>query len=220
LPPDSRLAFLLFDFCFLILVMGFTRVADTQDKQIGSGIAGGDTDCWQPLLSDLIPKLYAMFMQRWPNPSLTEELVQKTVFDAVRGRHGFDPAKGSPQDWIFGIAYNNVRLELRKRASAPLLDSDTTKYLEMMDTRPLPDEVLERKEMRQRVRATLDDLPHRERDVLQARYLEGLPIADIATRMNVTPKAIYSLLYRAGVSFKQRLLGKTPDALQGNNYAK
>jgi RNA polymerase sigma-70 factor, ECF subfamily len=185
-------------------------VADKLEKQAGSGIAGGDARQWQPLLDELIPKLYAMFMQRWPNPSLAEELVQKTVFDAVRGRYGYDSAKGTPQDWVFGIAYNNIRLELRKRASRPTIDVDAAMYLQVLDTSLLPDEVLEQKEMAQRVRTTLEALPDRERDVLKVRYLEGLSIEDIAGRMSITRKAVYSLLYRAGISFRKQLIENVP----------
>jgi RNA polymerase sigma-70 factor, ECF subfamily len=195
-------------------------VADRLEKQAGSAIAGGDAHAWRSLLEELVPKLYAMFMQRWPNASLAEELTQKTVFDAVRGSRGYDAAKGSPQEWIFGIAYNNIRLELRRRASRPAITGNVTEYLDAMDTELLPDEVLEQKETAERVRATLEDLPERERDVLKARYLEGLSITDIAKQMNITDKAVYSLLYRAGISFRQRLGGRTPEAAFGDEYGK
>ncbi len=55
-----------------------------------------------------------MFLTRWPNPALAEELTQKTVFDAVRGLKSYDLTKGSPEEWITGIARNNIRLEIRK----------------------------------------------------------------------------------------------------------
>jgi len=185
-------------------------VMDDAENQAGWGIASGDAQEWRMLLDELIPKLYTMFMGRWPNPALAEELVQKTVFDAVRGRHGYDPSKGAPQDWIFGIAFNNIRMEIRKRASRPAIDVNAAMYLQALDTRLLPDEVLERKETAQQVRATLEALPARERDVLKARYLEALSIEEIAGRMGATKKAVYSLLYRAGISFRQRLVGDGP----------
>ncbi len=180
-------------------------VADDTDNLAGMGIAGGDAGQWRLLMDELVPKLYGMFMGRWPNPALAEELVQKTVFDAVRGRSGYDPAKGAPQDWIFGIAFNNIRIEIRRRASRPAIDVNAAMYLQALDTRLLPDEVLEQKEMAQRVRATLDALPDKECEVLKGRYLEGLSIEEMAGRMGVTKKAVYSLLYRAGISFRKRI---------------
>jgi len=43
--------------------------------------------------------------QKLANPSLAEELVQKTVFDAVRGRNT-STLKKAPSKMIFGIARN------------------------------------------------------------------------------------------------------------------
>jgi len=193
-------------------------VAEQSKEQAGSGISGGDAASWRELLSELIPKLYRVFMERWPNVSLAEELVQKTVFDAVRGRHGYDASKGSPEAWIFGIAYNNIRIELRKRANGPAFNGDIIKYLEVIDTELLPDEVLEQKETAQQVRAVLDRLDEKERAVLRARYLEGSSIGDIARQMNITEKAVYNLLYRAGFSFRQQILRKTSTIGQEDNY--
>jgi RNA polymerase sigma-70 factor (ECF subfamily) len=182
-----------------------------------AAIAAGDSAAWRELLNGLIPKLYKLFMTRWTNQSLAEELVQKTVFDAVRGRQSYDPAKGGPQDWVFGIAYNNIRMELRKRASAPSVNGDATKYLAAIDTQLLPDEVLEQKETAQRVRAILEKLPDREREVLKARYLQGIAIRDIAVKMNTTEKGVYNLLYRAGVSFRQQMQEMTKEEINHGN---
>jgi DNA-directed RNA polymerase specialized sigma24 family protein len=92
-------------------------VADKLNQQSWPGISNGDADVWREFLNGQIPQLYRMFLNHWPNPSLAEELAQKTVFDAVRARTSYQPTKGSPQEWIFGIARNNIRLEIRKRAS-------------------------------------------------------------------------------------------------------
>jgi RNA polymerase sigma factor (sigma-70 family) len=191
--------------------------SDKSKEHDWAAITVGDSAAWRELLHVLIPKLYRLFMTRWPNRSLAEEMVQKTVFDAVRGCRSYDPAKGGPEDWVCGIAYNNIRMELRKRASAPSVNGDAAKYLAALDTQLLPDEVLEQKEMAQRVRAIIDKLADRERDVLKARYLEQIPISQIAAKMNVTEKAVYSLLYRAGVSFRQQILEMTKEEINHGN---
>ncbi|MES0447165.1 MAG: sigma-70 family RNA polymerase sigma factor, partial [Desulfobacterales bacterium] len=146
-----------------------------------------------------------MFMRRWPNPSLAEELVQRTVFDAVRGCGSYDPSRGSPEEWIFGIARNNIRLEARKRASRPSTNGDISLYLEAIDTKPMPDEVLEQKETAVLVRSALGRLESKEQTVLRARYIEGLLSRDIARDMGITEKAVHSLLYRARISLRKEL---------------
>ena len=170
-----------------------------------AGFAQGDANIWRDFVGQQIPRLYAIFMRRWPNPSLAEELVQKTVFDAVRGRGTYDPSKGSPEEWILGIARNNISLEFRKRASRPSPNGDISKYLEAIDTKPLPDEVLERKETAAIVRSALSRLEAKEQSVLKAKYIEALPARDIAQQMDVTEKAVHSLLHRARISLREEL---------------
>lgn len=167
--------------------------------------AKGDTDVWREFIDFEIPRLYGLFMDRWPNRSLAEELLQKTVFDAVRGRGSYDPSKGSPEEWIHGIARNNIRLEIRRRASRPSINGDINSYFDAMDTKLLPDEVLERQEMTDIVRSALSRVESKERAVLEARYIEELSAAVIARQMKMTEKAVYSLLYRAKISLRKEL---------------
>ena len=167
--------------------------------------AKGDANVWREFIDLEIPQLYGLFMDRWPNRSLAEELLQKTVFDAIRGRSSYDPSKGSPEQWILGIARNNIRLEIRRRASRPSINGDISSYFNAMDTKPLPDEVLERQEMAVTVRSALSKLESKEKEVLEAKYIEELSANDIARQMNTTEKAVYSLLYRAKISLRHEL---------------
>ncbi|MGA2070093.1 MAG: RNA polymerase sigma factor [Sedimentisphaerales bacterium] len=181
------------------------QVEQEPKKHACSGLVEGDSGAWQQLLQQIIPQLYGMFLKSWPNPSLAEELVQKTVFDAVRGRTTFDPEKGAFEEWIFGIAHNNIRLEIRKRAARPTVDGDISDYIDVMDTEPLPDELLENKETADIVRRALGQLDQKEQMTLRAMYIEGLSAREIAERMELTEKAVHSILYRARNSLRAKL---------------
>ncbi len=180
-----------------------------------SEFAVADTAAWRRLLTEEIPRLYAFFLRRWPNRSLAEELVSKTVFDAVRGLESFRPGRGSVQEWLFGIARNNIRLEIRRRASRPRLDGDLAGYLEVIDTEPLPDEVLERQETADIVRAALGRLESKEQQVLRAKYIIGRSARQIAEHIGTTEKAVHSLLYRARESLRAELKREVPLESQG-----
>ena len=169
------------------------------------GIAEGKADIWRIFLAQLIPAIYAMFIKRWHNPSLAEELTQKTVFDALCGRNSYDSAKGSPKNWFFGIAKNNIALEARRRLTRPTIDGDITTYLHAIDTGPLPDEVLERKETAAIVRSALKKLKTKHQTVLRAKYIEQLSANDIARQMGITEKAVHSLLYHARDALREKL---------------
>lgn len=180
-------------------------MAEKLEQKSWADFAKGNADVWREFIEFEVPRLYSLFMDRWPNRSLAEELLQKTVFDAVRGRSSYDPSKGSPEEWIHGIARNNIRLEIRRRASRPSINGDISRYFKAMDTKPLPDEVIERQEMAMIVRSALSRLESKEKAVLEAKYIEELSAIDIARQMNVTEKAVYSLLYRAKISLRREL---------------
>ena len=183
----------------------FEKVHNELNQQSWERFAEGDADIWREFIGREIPRLYGVFMRRWPNPSLAEELVQKTVFDAVRRCDSYDLSRGSPEKWIFGIARNNIRIEIRRRVSRPSVDGDISSYVETMDAEPLPDEVLERKETAELVRTALSRLESKEQAVLKAKYIEGLSARDIARQMGITEKAVHSLLYRARNSLRTEL---------------
>jgi RNA polymerase sigma-70 factor (ECF subfamily) len=180
-------------------------VTDGLEQLRYAGFAEGNADIWREFLCRETPLLYGMFMNRWPNPSLAEELVQKTVFDAVRGCSSYDPSKGSPEEGIFGIARNNIRLEIRKRASQPSVDGDISSHLELIDSKPLPNEVLERKETSVIVQSALSRLESKEQVILKAKYIEEFSARDIAQQMDMTEKAVHNLLYRARISLRREL---------------
>ena len=176
-----------------------------KERQSPDRFISGDADFWREFLGTNIPQLYKMFIRHWTNPSLAEELVQKTVFDAIKGRDSYDPSKGGPAEWLFGIANNNIRMEMRRRIGHPSVDGDITTYIEAIDTAPLPDEVLEKKETAQLVRKAMGGLETKHRDVLRFMYIEDLTARDIAEKMDMTEKAVHSLLYRARLSLAQGL---------------
>jgi RNA polymerase sigma-70 factor (ECF subfamily) len=180
-------------------------VAEKLEQNSWADFAKGNADVWREFIEFEVSRLYSLFMDRWPNRSLAEELLQKTIFDAVRGRSSYNPSKGSPEEWIHGIARNNIRLEIRRRASRPSINGDISRYFEAMDTKPLPDEVLERQEMAMIVRSALSRLESKEKAVLEAKYIEEFSAIDIARKMKTTEKAVYSLLYRAKKSLRREL---------------
>jgi RNA polymerase sigma-70 factor (ECF subfamily) len=190
-------------------------VSDELEQQKWKKFARGDADIWREFIGREIPRLYGLFMKSWPNPSLAEELVQRTVFDAVRGRGTYNPDKGGPEEWIGGIARNAIRLELRKRASRSSLNGELGQYFDAIDTKLMPDEVLERKETADIVRTALDKLESKEKSVLKARYIDGLPAREIAVEMKMTEKAVHSLLYRAKISLREKLRHVTVVNKQG-----
>ena len=70
-----------------------------------------------------------------------------------------------------------------------------------MDREPLPDWVLERRETRELVGATLSSLPPDYRSALVAKYVDGQSVSEIGAGLGRGEKAAESVLTRARLAF-------------------
>ncbi len=172
--------------------------------------AEGDESAWREVLDTAVNNLYTMFIRKWPNASAAEELVSKTVFDAVSARQSYDPKKGSPTQWLFGIANNNLALEARKRAVRNEHQSDIFFFLDSLERQDLPDEVLEKQETAQIVRSALEQIDPREKQALVMKYIDGQSAGRISLSLGITEKAVHSLLCRARISLRNELKQMAP----------
>ena len=185
-------------------------MTDTDQKTKVAAFDIADPARWADMLKTGIPKIYSMLIRRKVNPALAEELTQKTVFDAIKGKHTFDPEKGSPDTWLLAIANNNLAAELRKRSIREIPGSELVSYIEAIDRRLLPDEVLEKTETALLVRGAMDRLDEKERKVLQAKYIDGHNAITIGRDLGISQKAVHNLLYRARISLRDKLKSLAP----------
>lgn len=142
--------------------------------------------------------------------ALAEDVVQETLARALAQLERYEPqrADGSIFGWLTGLARNEIRRLSAERRGLSLdalwarMDGVLLEIYASLETRPLDDEVLQREETQQMVNATMSQLPPRYRQALEAKYLEGLSVRDIAAAFASTEKAIESLLSRARAAFK------------------
>jgi RNA polymerase sigma-70 factor (ECF subfamily) len=142
------------------------------------------------------------------NQSLTEDLHQEVWLAAIDRISQFSPDRGSLRDWLLAIARNRVTQYYRQQTTrrtitaSELADeaADKERYASF-----LPDDLLEHIERQDAVRASLAMLSSDARDALVMKYVNGLPVIEIATHTGRTPKAVESLLSRARVQLRKLL---------------
>jgi RNA polymerase sigma factor (sigma-70 family) len=74
----------------------------------------------------------------------------------------------------------------------------------------------ELQETRLEVRRAMDSLPDQYRLVLEWKYLDRLSVREMAQRLNMTEKAVESILFRARRELRQRLATHQPVEPSGN----
>jgi RNA polymerase sigma-70 factor (ECF subfamily) len=83
--------------------------------------------------------------------------------------------------WLLTIGRRKAldRLRARKRSREDTLGSDRT-FEDIPSTAPDPSSEVEGSELRERVRAALNELPDEQREVLELGYFSGLSQSEIA----------------------------------------
>jgi len=150
-----------------------------------------------------------------------EDVVQDTFAAALQGIASFD-GRSSLQSWLCGIAKNKLRASRAKTRPRSLeqaleeSDPEIDRILAEVAREPLPLQVLERRETRELVGATLSSLPSDYREALLSKYVQGLSTEELAERAGKSTKAAESTLTRARSAFARvfELLAKRRGGLE------
>ena len=128
-----------------------------------------------------------------------EDLVQEVFIRVFRHLHRFDQTKKF-STWIYTIASNLTKNELRSRSRNPLV---LRPMLEFEDMRTRPDDLFRRSHLAENVAQCVSRLPEALRDVFVLRELEGKAYQDIAEITGCNVGTVKSRLSRARSSFAQ-----------------
>jgi RNA polymerase sigma-70 factor, ECF subfamily len=139
-----------------------------------------------------------------------EDLVQETFIRVYRHIHRFDQSKKF-STWVYTIASNLAKNELRNRSRNPLVLFQTIKKNWDSDERPLewedntyrPDDLFRKRHLKQLVDSVVEELPLHHRQVFVLREMEGKTYEEIAEITGCNLGTVKSRLNRARNNFAQ-----------------
>jgi RNA polymerase sigma-70 factor (ECF subfamily) len=149
------------------------------------------------------------------NRDLCEEVVQETMLRAIRdlGRYEPERAGGNIFPWLAGLARNEIRRVLIREKAAESLESLWNRMDEQLrdlfgrlESEPFGEEVLARAETCEIVGATMSQLPSQYREALEAKYVTGASVQQMAADCGLSEKAVESQLTRARKAFRATFL--------------
>jgi RNA polymerase sigma-70 factor (ECF subfamily) len=137
------------------------------------------------------------------DPAAAEEVTATAFERAYRKRSRFDPRRGEPRAWLFGIARNAALDELRRRGRQAELAADPT------DLQGAAVEAgAEHSERRLALSAALATLAPRERELIALKYFAGLANAEIAAVVGVSESNAGTKLHRAVTKLREAFDGE------------
>jgi len=142
--------------------------------------------------------LYAYVASLMRDPTAAEEVTAAAFERAYRKRNRFDPRRGEPRAWLFGIARNAALDELRRRGRQAELTAEPAD-LEALDAA----EGAEQSERRLAVSAALAHLTAAERELIALKFFAGLANAEIAQVLGIGESNTGTKLHRAMTKLRE-----------------
>jgi RNA polymerase sigma-70 factor, ECF subfamily len=153
-----------------------------------------------------LPYVYGYLLARCGRPVLAEELTSETMLAAVDALKRDEPPASLSTAWLLGIARHKLvdywrRLGREERSLRTIASQEPAEQEDPWEVHL--DGV--------RARETLEKLAPQHRTVLTLRYLDDLPVAEVATILDRTLHATEALLVRARLAFR-RVYSEQEDA--------
>lgn len=150
--------------------------------------------------------IYSFCIYLTGSRDLADDLYQQTFLTAIE-KGDIDP-DNNPRSYLLGIAVNlrnNQRRKLLFRRNREYLESDDV-ISNISDGNENMGDELERKERNKEIRKGVALLPEKLRQVVIMYYTEELPVAEIASILNISEGTVKSRLSNARKKLKERLI--------------
>jgi RNA polymerase sigma-70 factor, ECF subfamily len=163
-----------------------------------------DEAAFRAWYDDAMPRVYRYLLSRCGGDhGLAEELTQQTFVEALRRRNRFS-GRAEVVTWLIAIGRNKLVDHYRRGGR------DARRHGQLTDLhRASVDPEWDRHEERDAIERALALLPPEQRLALLFRYLDDLPVRDVAAAIGRSEKATESLLVRARTTFRRAYGGRT-----------
>lgn len=176
------------------------KLRDISDADLVRLLLKQDDDALRELIRRYERSIYAFVFRTLRQRETAQEVVQDVfieLFEALRTYKG----EASLKTYLFTIARNKTIDSIRKNKIKKVLFSAIPPFiLERLKTIVIDDE-LDRRTIESKIHAVLGALPNDYGVIIRLKYMEGLSVKRIASKMKMTVKASESLLFRARKSF-------------------
>ncbi|MFO1466243.1 MAG: RNA polymerase sigma factor [Steroidobacteraceae bacterium] len=174
-------------------------------------LLSGDRAAFERFFEDYFPRLFRFVLRRADRDvESARDVVQSTLLKAIRNLGAYR-GEASLFTWLCQIARHEYSdLRMRQQAAdrtVVALENDPSVRAALESLRwaedAEPPQAIEREQRDELVHATLDYLPSRYAKLLEMKYVDELPVDQIAQRMGMTAIAVQSLLARARAAFRE-----------------
>lgn len=156
-----------------------TTPPDASDADLLVRVARRDRDAFELLYHRYVRSIFGLALRRLRDRQRAEDAVQETFAAVWRSAGSYRPERGPAAPWLYAIARNAIVDRFRSHV-------DTTGEVpEVAAGDPGPADRAESSFVSWRVHRALEELPPREREVVELAYWSGLSQSEVAEYLHI-----------------------------------
>jgi RNA polymerase sigma-70 factor (ECF subfamily) len=184
----------------------------------------GDADAWRTLYRRYLPAAWRQAAALTRDVHAAEDVASEAMLALLRNLQPVEgPVEGAiegnvegniacPSAWLRNVVNCRVADHFRKQKTTHEQRGHQGQsgqkglangVADVADAHEPAAEALEADEQREQVQRALDQLPERDRLMLQWKYFDGLAVKEIAARVGDSERAVEAVLYRARKEFRR-----------------
>lgn len=177
-----------------------TELSPLSDEEVMARFQADDAAAFDELVRRYRDRLFFFIVQMVKDRALAQDMLQETFIRLWRHKLKYrNVARFST--WIFTIAGNLVRSEMRRQAREQRVDlsprDPDDRPIELPDPGPAVDALVHRNMQVEEVRAAIERLPEEFREVIVLREIEELSYEEIVEMLRVPLGTVKSRINRA-----------------------
>jgi len=123
--------------------------------------------------------MFGLALRRLRDRQRAEDVVQETFAAIWRSAASYRPERGPAAPWLYAVARNAIVDRLRARPEP------VSEVPETVSSEPGPADRAEASFVSWRVHRALEELPEKEREVVELAYWSGLSQSEVADYLNI-----------------------------------
>ena len=152
-------------------------------------IATGDELAFRQLFLEFAPQINARLSRLLPNRTVVEDIIQETFLRVWLHRDQLHKIQ-QWQSWILRIAYNRAFTYLRDRA----IHQRSLEKIKVTENEDHTQQAVDLRNLKQTIAQAVAQLPPQQKKIYQLSREQGLMIAEISDRLDLSPQTIKNTL--------------------------
>ncbi len=149
---------------------------DLTDAELLALVAERDRAAFEQLYHRYVRSIFGLALRRLRDRGRAEEAVQEAFAAIWRSASSYRPERGAPGAWLYAVARNAIVDRFRSAAAG----DSVAEVPELVSSEPGPPERAEASYVSWRVHRALEELPPREREVIELAYWSGMSQTEVA----------------------------------------